>query len=49
MPLVDQLAELKMIRALQMRVNKRTVRYARLLEDIDDPAGQAKLRRRSIV
>jgi hypothetical protein len=40
-PLVDAIAELKMIRALQMRVNMRTNRYARLLDDIDDPVGQA--------
>jgi hypothetical protein len=40
-PLVDAIAELKMIRALQMRVNTRTNRYARLLDDIDDPTGQA--------
>lgn len=31
-PLVDQLAELKMIRALQMRVNKRTERYSLLID-----------------
>jgi len=31
-PLVDQIAELKMIRALQMRVNKRTQRYAEMTE-----------------
>jgi hypothetical protein len=31
-PLVDVLAELKMIRALQMRVNGRTERYAKLIE-----------------
>jgi hypothetical protein len=31
-PLVDALAELKMIRALQMRVNTRTARYAKLVE-----------------
>jgi hypothetical protein len=30
-PLVDLLAELKMIRALQMRVNTRTARYAKLI------------------
>ncbi|MBN2021436.1 MAG: hypothetical protein JW809_01460 [Pirellulales bacterium] len=30
--LVDALAELKMIRALQMRVNRRTARYAQLLD-----------------
>jgi hypothetical protein len=40
MPLVDQLAELKMIRALQMRVNTRTERCAQLLVDSDDPVGQ---------
>ncbi|MBC8875473.1 MAG: hypothetical protein H8E44_39105, partial [Planctomycetes bacterium] len=40
-PLVDKLAELKMVRALQMRINTRTKRYARLLDDIDDPVGQA--------
>jgi hypothetical protein len=31
-PLVDQIAELKMIRALQLRVNKRTQRYAEMTE-----------------
>lgn len=31
-PLVDKLAELKMIRALQMRVNKRTERYSKLID-----------------
>lgn len=31
-PLVDALAELKMIRALQMRVNTRTVRYSQMIE-----------------
>jgi hypothetical protein len=41
-PLVDQLAELKMLKSLQERVNKRTVRYARLLEDDQDPVGQAE-------
>ncbi len=40
-PLVDALAELKMIRALQMRVNKRTKRYAQLLDSLEDPVGQA--------
>ena len=38
---MDELAELKMIRSLQLRVNKRTGRYSRLLDDADDPAGQA--------
>ncbi len=41
-PLVDQIAELKMIKALQERVNKRTVRYSRLLNDDQDPVGQAE-------
>ncbi len=41
--LVDMLAELKMIRSLQQRINKRTKRYAdRLLEDPDDPVGQTE-------
>ena len=40
-PLVDAIAELKMIRSLQMRVNKRTTRYAQLLDDFEDPQGQA--------
>ena len=31
-PLVDLLAEIKMIRAMQMRVNRRTERYAKLIE-----------------
>jgi hypothetical protein len=39
-PLVDQIAELKMIRALQMRVNTRTTRYSSLLENSDDLVGQ---------
>ncbi len=40
-PLVDILAELKMIRSLQQRVNLRTNRYARLLDNPEDPVGQA--------
>lgn len=40
-PLVDEIAELKMIKSLQERVNKRTTRYARLLQDDQDPVGQA--------
>jgi hypothetical protein len=32
-PLVDKLAELKMIRSLQMRVNTRTQRYHKLLKE----------------
>lgn len=31
-PLIDQIAELKMIRSLQLRVNRRTQRYADLIE-----------------
>ena len=31
-PLVDMLAELRMIRALQMRVNVRTERYSKLID-----------------
>ena len=30
-----------MIRSLQLRVNSRTRRYAQLLDDFDDPIGQA--------
>jgi hypothetical protein len=41
--LVDIIAELKMIRGLQDRVNRRHTRYAeRLLEDPDDPVGQTE-------
>lgn len=42
MPLVDALSELKMIRALQMRVNTRTQKLARLLKNMEDPVGQAE-------
>ncbi|MEX2092768.1 MAG: hypothetical protein WD971_08835 [Pirellulales bacterium] len=31
-PLVDKMAELKMIRALQMRINRRTQRYGKIIE-----------------
>jgi hypothetical protein len=31
-PLVDELAELKMVRAMQMRVNTRTERYSKLID-----------------
>ena len=40
-PLVDKIAELKMLKALQLRINKRTQRYSNFLDDIEDPAGQA--------
>ena len=48
-PLVDSLAELKMIRSLQMRVNTRTERFARLLtegaEEAEEPELMAALER----
>lgn len=40
-PLVDRIAELKMIKSLQLRVNNRTQRMAKLLEEPDDAVGQA--------
>jgi hypothetical protein len=40
-PLVDQIAELKMIKALQLRVNERTNRYAKMLVEPEDVIGQA--------
>ncbi|MBL8828255.1 MAG: hypothetical protein JNM18_14840, partial [Planctomycetaceae bacterium] len=42
-PLVDQLAELKMIRALQMRVNTRTKRYQKLVDGPDGTTDQPEL------
>jgi hypothetical protein len=39
--LVDMIAELKMIRSMQDRVNSRTRRYADLLENPEDLVGQA--------
>jgi hypothetical protein len=42
-PLVDALAELKMIRALQMRVNKRTLNYSKLVEGEEGQAEKAEL------
>ncbi|GIW98011.1 MAG: hypothetical protein KatS3mg111_1344 [Pirellulaceae bacterium] len=41
-PLVDKLAELRLVRTLQMRINKRTDALAQMLEDPSDPVGQAK-------
>ncbi len=38
-PLVDEIAELKMLRGLQVRINRRHERYSRLLDDPDDPVG----------
>jgi hypothetical protein len=40
-PLVNAIQELKMIKSLQMRVNTRTDRYAKMLQNQDDPVGQA--------
>jgi hypothetical protein len=40
-PLVDKLAELKMIRALQMRINQRTQRYGKMIDG--EQADTAKL------
>ncbi|HVA45731.1 MAG TPA: hypothetical protein VNH11_05025 [Pirellulales bacterium] len=42
-PLVDAIAELKMIRALQMRVNKRTANYAKLVDGDEGQADKAEL------
>ena len=41
-PLVDMLQELRMIRSLQLRINKRTERFSRLLDDAEDNVGQAE-------
>ncbi|MFO1066752.1 MAG: hypothetical protein U0892_23075 [Pirellulales bacterium] len=43
-PLVDQLAELRLIRTLQVRVNKRTGTLSAALKDPDDVVGQAEAR-----
>ncbi len=42
-PLVDKLAELKMIRSLQMRVNSRTKRFSKLLADGTEQADEPEL------
>ncbi|MFK7769275.1 MAG: hypothetical protein AB8B55_18785, partial [Mariniblastus sp.] len=39
-PLVDKLAEIKMLRGLQERIMRRHKRYARFLDDPDDPIGE---------
>ena len=39
-PLVDQLAEIKMMRGLQERIYKRHQRYSRLLDEPDDEIGR---------
>lgn len=41
-PLVDQIAELRLIKSMQIRVNQRTNRYAAMLDDADDEVGQAE-------
>jgi hypothetical protein len=43
-PLVDKIAELKMIRSLQMRVNTRTRRFAQLLDEAADRVDAPELR-----
>jgi hypothetical protein len=42
-PLVDKLAELKMIRSLQMRVNTRTQRFSQLLDEGVEQADEPEL------
>ncbi len=42
-PLVDKLAELKMLRSLQLRVNSRTQRFAQLLDEGAERATQPEL------
>ncbi len=42
-PLLDQIAELKMIRSLQMQVNSRTQRYSKLLTDGAEQATEPDL------
>ena len=39
--LVNKIAELKLIKMMQIRINKRTNRYAELLPDLEDLKGQA--------
>ncbi len=43
-PLVDKLAELKMLRSLQLRVNGRTQRFSQLLDDGAERATEPELR-----
>jgi hypothetical protein len=43
-PLVDKLAELKMLRSLQLRVNGRTQRFSQLLDDGAEQATEPELR-----
>jgi hypothetical protein len=39
--LVDQLAEIKMLRGLQERIYRRHTRYSQMLADPNDPVGTA--------
>lgn len=41
-PLINKLAELRLIRTLQVRVNKRTSTLSQMLDNPTDPIGQAK-------
>lgn len=41
-PLINQLAELRLIRTLQLRINKRTDTLSTMLDDPNDPVGQAR-------
>ena len=43
-PLIDKLSELKMLRTLQVRVNTRTRRFSRLLDDAAERAEEPELR-----
>lgn len=40
-PLVDKIAELKMLKAMQLRVNERTRRFSQMIAEPDDLTGQA--------
>lgn len=42
-PLVDTIAELKMLRTLQTRVNRRTTRFSQLLDEGNEYAGEPEL------
>ena len=39
--LVDKIAELKMLKSMQSRINRRTTTYSRMLDDEEDQVGQA--------
>ena len=46
-PLVDKIAEMKMIRSMQMRVNNRTKRYSRMLKETSKRPSSPNWSRRS--